>query len=175
MSFDTSESDAEKPAVLYRWTARKVRPIILLYVAFVFLAFMAAALFVFDSMAAVKALIIAAGGSIFSLLPGVNTKIAYRLTESGLEKKPLNSKAQADFKSVFTWDQLSHVVPMRHGYKYYLPLNESNPLRRFWKAHISDAFSGEFHIEEQDREEIMRILTGHEIPLSKTEKRRLPQ
>ncbi len=56
---------------------------------------------------------------------------------------------------------------MKHGFKYFKLLNDSNPLRCFWKTHISDAYSGEFHIETEDREQILGILAQNGIPTSR--------
>ena len=56
---------------------------------------------------------------------------------------------------------------MRHGFKFYKPLNESSPLRRFWKAHVSDAFSGEVHLESVDRARVLEVVSEQGIPTSK--------
>jgi len=150
--------------VLYRWSARKLKPVILLYVAAVFVAMMALSYFVFHSMTAVTALATAALGSFVALLPGMVSRVEYRLTERGLESRSLGKKEPGAFRRIFQLDQLSHVVPTRHGFKFYKPLNESNPFRRFWKAHVSDAFSGEVHVEAADQEMVLGILTQHGIP-----------
>ncbi len=49
---------------------------------------------------------------------------------------------------------------MGHGFKYYKTLNEASPIRRFWKAHFSDQFSGEVHVEKQDLERVLEIVDG---------------
>lgn len=103
-------------------------------------------------------------GAIASLIPGVINKIEYRLTKEGLEYRPLNQKKPAAYKKVFQLDELGHIVPKKRGFKFYLPLNESNPLRRFWKRHISDAFSGEVHVEDADREKVLDVLAQYGIP-----------
>lgn len=161
-------ADREKSVVLHHWSARKLHPIIVVYVAAVFLACMAVSYFLVHSMTAVKALAIAAVAAVFPLFPSVINKVEYQLTESGLEKRPLNRRTPQEFKSVFLWDQLSHVIPMKHGFKFYKPMNDSNPFRRFWKAHISDAFSGEFHVEVGDRDKVLSIMEHHGIPTSKS-------
>ena len=167
MQAEVMAPDRDEGEVLYHWSARKLQPIIVVYVAAVFAAMMAVAYFLVHSQTAVKALMLAAVGFIVPLFPGLINKVEYRLTESGLEKRPLNRKAPKEFKEVFRWDQLSHVVSMKYGFKYYKPLNDSNPLRRFWKTHVSDAFSGEFHIEAEDRAEVLGIMVRHDIPTSR--------
>ena len=160
-------SEGGETVVLYRWSARKLHPIIVFYVAAVFVAMMAVSYFLFNSLTGVKALALGAVGFIVPLFPGVINKVEYRLTESGLEKRPLNPKVPQDFEEVFRWDQLNHVVPMKYGFKYYRPLNDSNPVRCFWKTYISDAYSGEFHIEAEDRDKVRSILARHGIPMSR--------
>ena len=91
----------------------------------------------------------------------------WRLTESGLEKRLMNKKKPRDFKRVFEWGELDHVVPTKNGFKFYKPVGDSNPVRRFWNKHISDAFSGEFQVETEDRAVVLEILAGHGIPVSK--------
>ena len=59
---------------------------------------------------------------------------------------------------MFAWSELSHVVPVKHGFKYVKTINETNALRRFWKRHISDKFSGEVHVERKDLERILGIV-----------------
>ena len=53
--------------ILHQWSARNLRPVIIVYVAIVFLGFIAVAHVAVHSPAAVKALAIAAVGSIFPL------------------------------------------------------------------------------------------------------------
>lgn len=164
MGPDIMTRNIDETEVLYHWSARKLQPIILLYVAAVFVAMMAPSYFVFHSMTAVKVLAIVAIGFIVPLFLGVVSRVEYRLTERGLEHRPLDKKELGTFKSVFQLDQLSRVVPMRHGFKFYRHLNESNPFPRFWKAHVSDAFSGEVHVETVDQERVLEILTQYGIP-----------
>jgi hypothetical protein len=167
----STSTDSDDPVVLYRWTARGLQPIILLYVALVFIAFMMPAFFVFHSPAAVKALAMAAFGSIVSLFATLVSKTEYQLTGSGLEKRALNLKTPRAFKSVFGWDQLSHVVPIKHGFKYYKVLVEPKPLSRFWKLHISDAYSGQVRVEAGDRDTVLGILEQHGVPTSNPKRR----
>jgi hypothetical protein len=143
---------------LDRWVARKVQSIVVLYVAAVFAAFIAVSYFVFHSQEAVTALVIAAVGAIAATIPGVLEKVEYLLTASGIEKRTVNMKKPGEFKRVFQWDQLSRVVHTKRGIKYYKSMNETNPLRRFWKAHISDEFSGEIHVEKKNLERIRKIF-----------------
>lgn len=156
--------EGDEVVVLHQWSARKLQPIIVFYVAAIFAALMAVSYFLFHSQTGVKALAVGGIAFILPLFPGLVNKVEYRLTESGLEKRSPHSKVQQDFEEVFRWDQLSHVVPMKYGFKYYKPLNDSNPLRCFWKTYFSDAYSGEFHIEAGDKDEVLRILVEHDIP-----------
>ena len=160
-------SDHETPGVLHQWSARKLHPIIVFYVFAIFAVLIAISYFVVHSMPAVKGLAIAALGSIVPLLPGVINKTEYQLTESGLEKRLLDRKKPREFKDVFRWENLSHVVPIKHGFKFFNPINETNPIRRFWKTHISDSHSGEFRVETEDRETVLDILNKRDVPLTK--------
>ena len=167
MQKEAKVPEGDEAVVLYQWSARKLHPITIFYVAAVFVAMMAVSYFLFHSLTGVKALALGAFGFIVPLFPGVINKVEYRLTESGLDKRPLKPKAPQDFEEVFGWDQLSHIVPMKNGFKYYRSLDDSNPLQRFWKTHISDAYSGEFHIETENLDEIRGILARHGIPISR--------
>lgn len=158
MESGTSATADEPAPVLYRWTARRVHPLVLLYVASVFAAFMAIAHFALHSTTAVKALALAAIGFLVPLVPAVIVRIEYRLTEAGLERRLLARKTPGEFREVFRWSQLDRVIPMRHGLKFTKVLRETNPWRRFWKTHLSDAFSGEVHLEAPDREPVLGIL-----------------
>ena len=150
-------SGSSEPEVLDRWSARKIRPIVVLYVVAVFALFMAMAYFVFSSTEAVKALALAAVATVFATVPGIMEQIEYRLTQTGVEKKNKKNESPG-FTVVFRWDELSHVVPMRHGFKYFKDLNETNPLRRFWKVHFDDTFSGEVHVEKGDLERVLQLV-----------------
>lgn len=164
MGPETMAADNTEKEVLVHWSARKMPPIIALYVAAVFLAMMLVSYFVLHSGAAVKALAIAAVGSIVAVIPGLFSRVDYRLNERGLEKRASNTKEPGSFENVFQLDQLSHVVPMRHGFKYYRFLDEANAFRRFWKLHVSDEFSGEVHVERTDQRRVLEILNEHGIP-----------
>jgi hypothetical protein len=150
-------SESSEPEVLDRWSARKIRPIVVLYVMAVFAFFMAMAYFVFSSTEAVKALALAAVATIVATLPGIMERIEYRLTQIGVERK--NKKNESPGCTVvFRWDELSRVVPMRHGFKYFKNINETSPLRRFWKVHLCDQYSGEVHVEKDDLGRVLQLV-----------------
>ena len=161
------ESNPDEAIVLDQWSARKTQPTIVFSVAGVFAVFMAAAHFLFHSPSGVNALAAAAVAAILPLLMGVINKMEYRLTESGLAKRPLKEKEPVEFESVFRWDELSHVVPMKHGFKYFKTFDGSNPVRRFGKAHLSEAASGEVHLEVKDRDRILEIMARRDVPMAK--------
>lgn len=148
----------DETTVLFRWSAPNVRPIVLLYVTAVFAGFMALSLFVFHSRDAVKALAIGWVGTIAATLPGVATKVEYRLTESGLDKRALNPRNPRPFQNVFRWVELDHVVEMKRGFKYLMTCDETRRLRRFWRTHVSDQLSGEVHVEQDDLGRVLGIL-----------------
>lgn len=151
--------------ILDRWSARKIRPIVVLYVVVLFAAFIATAYFVFDSVDAVKGLALAAVATIVATVPGIMERLEYRLTETGIDRKK-NKNESPGFTEVFRWDELSHVVPMRHGFKYFKTLDESNPLRRFWKTHFCDQYSGEVHVEKTDLGRVLQLVERRGITLS---------
>jgi len=157
-------ANSDEPEVLFQWSARKMRPIVLIYVAAVFVVFMALSFFVLHSMMAVKALAMAAVASMVPLVPVVTSRIEYRLNVRVLERRPQTDKKPKEFETVFQTDELSYVVPMRHGFKFYRLLNESNPFLRFWKVHVSDAYSGEVHVEKADQERVFELMAQHGIP-----------
>ena len=158
MSMNNNDSE-----ILCHWSARRIQPRTLFYVIGVFAVFIMLSYFVFHSMPAVKALALTAFGAIVSIIPGVVGRVEYRLTDQGLERRPINQKRPGGYKNVFNLSQLSHIVQKRHGLKYYLNLEESNPLKRFWKSYFSDAFSGEVHIEKTDRERVIEALRQRRI------------
>lgn len=145
------------------WSARKVPPIVIFYVAGVFFGLILIAFFVFHSMTAVKALAMTAVGAMVPLVPTVLQKVEYRLADRVLEKRPLGDDKPPEFTGVFVADELSHIVPVNHGFKFYKPLYESNPLRRFWKLHVSDQYSGEVHVEKADQEKVFAVLRGRGV------------
>ena len=160
MPADSAMTFPDEPDVLYAWTARSLHPVVVAYVLGVFLAFIVLAHFAFRSPAAVKSLALAAVTFVVPLLANVVNRIEYRLTAAGLEKRPLRSRNPRDFKEVFRWEQLDRVLPARHGFKYRKTLGAAGSWRRFWRAHLSDAHSGEFHVEARDRAAVLAIFTG---------------
>ena len=92
MEQGTIDTYIDPPEVLYHWSARKLNPIVLLYVAAVFVVFILVAYFVLHSMTAVKALAMAAVASIIPLVPAVISRVEYRLNERVLERRPQTDK-----------------------------------------------------------------------------------
>jgi hypothetical protein len=166
MVSDATASSRNGLIVLDHWSARKVRPVVVFYVVVVFVAFMAMAHFIFHSPKAVKALLIAAVGGVAATIPGVIEKVEYRLTESGIEKSVTKKKGSGGFADVFRWDELNHILPMKHGFKYYKIVNETSLLRRFWQTHISDEFSGEVRVEKKDLGRILGMVERRGITIS---------
>ena len=165
MESGETASNRDPSETLERWSARKVQPVVIIYVVVVFAVFIALAIFVFHSAAGAKALVIAAVGGVAASVPGVIEKVEYQLTDVGIKQRRFNTKRPGRFDEVFRWDQLSRVVPMKHGLKYFKTVNETNPLRRFWKVHISDRFSGEVHVERKDLERILRAVERQGIAI----------
>jgi hypothetical protein len=145
-------------AVVIEWTARKVRPVVLLYVAAVFVGFIGIAHFVIHSPAAVKALLLGSVGAIVPLVPTVLARLEFRLAAQKLERRPKTENEPKDFEKVFAIDELSHIVPTRHGFRFYKPVGSVGPLRRFWRLHLSDRYSGEVQVESADREHVLDAL-----------------
>jgi len=166
MASGATASGRNRSIVLDRWLARKVQPVVLFYVVAVFAAFMAMSHFIFHSPEAVKALAIAAVGAVAATVPSVIENVEYQLTESGIEKRAVKKKGPDEFKGVFRWDELGHIVPTKHGFKYYKIVNETSPLRRLWKTHIADEYSGEIHVETKDLERILGIVERRGIAIS---------
>ena len=96
--------------------------------------------------------------AIVPLVPTVLQKVEYRSTEDRLEKRPLGKEEAREFERVFRWGELSHVLAVSNGFKFYKPLGESNPFVRFWKLHVSDKYSGEVHVEKQDQKRVNELL-----------------
>jgi hypothetical protein len=159
--------DLDHPVIEHTWNARSQQPVVVLYVVAVFVGFMALAHFVFHSAEGVKALLLTAIGAVVGLIPSVLTRIEYQLTEAGLAKRPLRTKDPKEFKAVFAWDELSHLLPTKSGFKFYKRVETSNPFLRFLKLHLSGDHSGEFHVEPQDRGRVRAMIDRHGIPTSK--------
>ncbi|MCG6955055.1 MAG: hypothetical protein LJF04_03610 [Gemmatimonadetes bacterium] len=149
----------------HAWIARSVRPIVAGYVAAVFVVFMALAYFVFHSPDAVKALFLTAIGAVASVAPGILGRVEYRLTADGLARRPLADKKPREFKEIFRWDGLSHMVPTGSGFKYYKKMNEPKPLVRFFKSHFSARYSGELHVEQSDRARVRALIDQRGVPM----------
>jgi hypothetical protein len=147
------------------WNARRLRPVIAFYVVGVFAVFIALAHFVFHSPDAIKALAAAALAAVVSLVPSLLNRLEYRITDGGLQKRPLSKERPRAFEDVFAWDELSHLVPTRTGFKYYKKLDEPKPLARFYKLHLSADHSGELHVERRDLEKVRALLHRHAVPV----------
>jgi hypothetical protein len=160
------ENEKDSNAAYY-WSARKVPPKIILYVSVVFIIFIAVSYFGFHSINAVKALAITALISILSFAPGIFNRIEYRLTKQALEYRPMKKKEQEPYKILFLLDQLSHIVQIENGFKYYLTLNESNPFRKFWKKYMSDKYSGAVNLEKADNKRILSTLDQFGISIQR--------
>lgn len=149
-----SENESE---VLVRWSARKVPPVVVLYVVLVFAAFIAIAHFVFHSPQAVKALAVAAIGAVIATVPSVVERVEYRLTASGVDTRAVRKDNPREFKNVFRWDELARIVPTGRGFKYFKAMPETGALRRFWNLHVSDQYSGEIHAEKPDLDHVLDL------------------
>lgn len=163
MRTDTANTTGPKmtpPPVICEWTARKMQPVILLYVILIFAAFVLIAHFIFHSDSAVQALLLAAVSSVIPLVPGVLSQTEYRLTRLGLEQRPVLKNKPAQFKIVFELARLDHIKPLNHGFKYYLVINESGALRRFMKKHFLSGFSGQVHIEKGELKTVLNELAA---------------
>jgi hypothetical protein len=136
-----------------------MRPAVVLGVVGVFAAFMLTAHVVFHSRAAVVALAGAAVAALVPLVPAVLARLEYRLTDAVLERRPATSDASKPFTRLFDAADLSHVVVTQHGFKFYLSVATENPLLALWRKHISDAYSGEVHVEAADRRRVHAALS----------------
>jgi len=170
---ESDSTDADQSVIEYTWKARSMRLSTILYVVAVFVGFMALAQFVFHSFEAVKALLFTAIGSIGVLIPQFLIRIEYRFTDTGLAKRrAVKAKKPQAFKDVFLWDQLSHLIPTKTGFKYYKRVEEAGLIKRFLELHVSDKFSGEFHVESEDRERVRAIIDLQGIQTTKPLKAR---
>ncbi|MCP4574088.1 MAG: hypothetical protein GY838_17140 [bacterium] len=158
MGDETREAVTDGPEILLEWSARQVRPVVLLWLALISLGSMAVVWFAVHTPEAVTALLAAGVTALGTTAPSVLNRIGYRATADSLEKLPPSKRKKREFVTVCRWDDLSHVAPGKHNIKYYKHLNESNALLRFWKLHISDGYSGEIHMETEDRDEILALL-----------------
>lgn len=156
-----------------RWKARTIQPVTALYLTAVLGVFMAVAGLVFHSKEAVLALAALTGGELVMLAPGILNRVEYLLTESGLRERPHRPKDPPPFKDVFSWDELSHLIPTGAGFKFYRKFSEPRALKRFYKLHISGDYSGEFHVEPAERERVEELFRARGIPTTKEAVRRL--
>lgn len=151
------------------WSARSVRPAVAFYVLGVFCGFIALAQFGFHSPEAVKALFMAGVASMASLIPMILRRVEYRATEAGVARRARTGKEPRDFEDLFLWDELSHVVPTRSGFKYYKRLIAPNRLARLLRLHFSGKYSGQLHAEPDDVDRIRAVIRqrGIRIPGSR--------
>ena len=161
MEKDAIAGRVDEPKLLHQWSARKMQPVVLVYVAAVFVAFIGLSYFVFHSMTAVKALAMTAVAAIIPLVPSVLQRVEYRLTDRTIDRRPHGIEPPGEFECLVRLDEVSRVAPVSNGFKFYTSFEESNPVKRFWKTHVSDAFSGEVHVERADRETVFDLLGGH--------------
>lgn len=155
----------EPPEVLCTWTARRMRPVVLLGVLGVFAAFMLLAHFVFHSTEAVAALAMAAVAAVVPLVPAVRARVEYRLSDAALDSRLVTPDDSKRFKRLFEVGGLSHVVATRHGFMFRRPLNTTSPLRAFWRRYLSDAYSGEVHVESADRQRVLDAVSRLGVPV----------
>ncbi len=153
----------KESGIVYYWSARKMQPKVVIYVAIVFLAFIVVSYFGFHSISAVKTLALTAVGAIVPLIPMLTSRIEYQLTEQKLEFRAVRKKQNKVYKTLFYLDKLSYVVQISTGFKFYLIFNEPNFIKRFWKKHIIDNYSGEVKIEKADLLNIINKLKDYGI------------
>ncbi|MDX1828667.1 MAG: hypothetical protein R3342_03880 [Lutibacter sp.] len=155
----------KNPAIEYYWSARSMSPKIILYLAIVFIIIITITYFGFHSLTAVKTLAFTAFGFILSIIPKIFTRIEYRLTPQKLESRIVSKKEQKPYKTLFLLDQLSYIVKIDNGFKFYLVLKEKNLISLFWKKYISDRYSGEVRLEKKDTERIINTLKKYGISI----------
>ena len=156
---------SEDPHPRCAWTARKLHPVVLLYVALVYVGFVLVAHFGFHSTEAVAALAAAAMGTMVPLVPSVMARLEYRIVESVLEKRKADNGEQHDFEAIVSLDELSHVRPISHGFKFYKKTGNISGLRGFWKLHCTDELSGEVHVEKADRQRVLVMVAERGVPV----------
>ena len=147
------------------WISRKLRPIILFYVLLVFGAFISVSHFVFHSAGAVKALALAALAFTVSVIPAILAKVEYRATDTGVEKRLIRAGSPGSYTEVFKWDELSHVVLAKNGFKYFKHMGDRGPILGFLYTQFSDKFSGEIHVETTDWVRVKALLNEREVTL----------
>jgi hypothetical protein len=160
MSMNPEDAEEE-----HTWSARNVRPVVALYVGGVFVGFMALAQLVFHSTDAVKALLVTAVGAVGALVPSLLTRLEYRISDAGLARRRSSEKGARGLKVLFAWEELSHLVPTRTGFKYFKKMDEPNSLLRFFKLHFSGDLSGEFHVETEDLPRVRALIDARAVPV----------
>ena len=160
----TRKSPGAATPVADQWQARIMQPtFVLSYLAVVFGSLIAIAFFVFDSIAGVTSLVVAALGAVVALLPSILTRIEYRLSEEGVEKRRVRQQDPAPFKEIFRFPELDYIVPIRNGFKFCKKMDPAPPLREFLNRHFSDEYSGEVHLEKEDRSRILAHLAERDV------------
>jgi len=155
----TPENLDDLSPVIDRWQARTMQTtFIVSYIGVVLAVLIPLAIFVFDSIAGIMTLAATAVGAIVPLLPNLRSKIEYRLSEAGLEKRRLRREHPAPFKELFRFPDLDYIVPNRRGFIYYKKMEATTPLRAFINRNLSDNYSGEVHLETADRERVLARL-----------------
>jgi hypothetical protein len=119
------------------------------YVAGIFAGFMAMAHFVFHSPDAVKGLLMTGVGSVASLFASTLIRVEYRLTDEGVSKRQGSGEGERAFKLLFRWEELSHLVATRTGFRY----------------RTQDRRSGELHVEAAELAELRALLGARDVPI----------
>ena len=92
------------------------------------------------------------------LVPLLVSRVEYRLSAEALEWRPVRSQQPAEFEVLFELAELDYVKPHSHGFKFFKHLGEASGMRRFFRKHLSDRFSGEVHVEKQDLNTVLGVL-----------------
>lgn len=144
----------------WHWTARKMSPRVILYVAIVFIAFIVLAYWGFHSLTAVKTLVFTALAYILSVLPMVFGRVEYQLSTHKLESRQIKKQGSTPYKTLFKLEKVSHLVKSSDSLKYYLNFEEPNQFYRFFKKHFSDRYSGEIKVAPKDSAQIIAAFKG---------------
>lgn len=147
------------------WSARKMPPIVIVYVVLIFITFMAISYWGLHSTTAAKTLAFTAIGSIVPLMPLAFARIEYQLTKQKLESRSYIKKATKPYAVLFKVDQVNYIVRTGSGFKYYLKFEEKNGFKRFVKKHVSDKYGGEVKIEKPDVEKILAEFKKYGIAI----------
>jgi hypothetical protein len=156
----------EDSTLEHGWSARRVRPVIALYVIGVFFAFALLARFVFHSEDAVRALLVAAVGAVVSLVPAILSRTEYRLSGSGLVRRAVRRGEPREFEQVFSWDEITRVVPTASGFRFYKAVESKGRLARFVELHLLEGRSGEVRVEQEDRKRVEAIIARRAVGAS---------